>query len=61
MNRCASKPPLTHGQKLVKLWAGKFYLSTADRDELVFLIDEGTFTHEAEAVGYVDEHGEWLE
>lgn len=60
MNRCASKPPLSHGHKLVKLWAGQFYLSPADRDELAQLIEEGTFTREAQVVDYVDDLGEWL-
>lgn len=61
MNRCASKPPLTIEQKMVKLWAGKFYLSPADRYELAQLIVEGTYTHEAQEVDYVDEFGEWLD
>lgn len=61
MNRCASKPPLPHAAKLVKLWAGQFYLSPADRDELAQCIEEGTFTREDQAVDFVDERGEWLD
>ena len=61
MNRCASKPPLTTGQKLVKLWAGQFYLAPADREELTQRIDWGTYTREEQVIDFVEEHGEWLD
>lgn len=61
MNRCASKPPLSHGQKLAKLWAGQFYLSAEDRDELAHAIESGCVQREEQAIHYIEEHGEWLD
>lgn len=53
--------PMPYGVKLRKLWAGKFYLAPADREELTQRIDWGEYTREEQVVGYVDEHGEWLD
>jgi len=60
MNRCASKAPLCHGQKLRKMWEGKFYLSPADREELVARIETNVISREVDGIAFIDERGEWL-
>lgn len=51
--------PLPFARRRSLLYAGKFYLSDADRDELIGRIESDEYRAEEDAVRFIDERGEW--
>lgn len=53
--------PMPYGAKVRKLFDGKFYLSPADRQQLIIMIECSSITRVRDAIQFIDERGEWLD
>lgn len=61
MTRRADKAPLTFGEKVSRLYKGRFVLSGKDRETFLHMLEWKAIRNDKEAVRFVDSKGEWLE